>query len=109
MFKVTDDPTFTHRVTIMVPVDGGHAEQTLQTTFRAIPDEEADGFDLNEVSGIKEFLKRIIVSMDDLAGADDKPMPYSDGLRDKLLELPYFRLGNVRAYSAAMTKAKAGN
>ena len=47
--------------------------------------------------------------MDDLAGDDDQPMPYSDALRDELLKVPYVRAALAKSYFTAVTKAAVGN
>ena len=47
--------------------------------------------------------------LDDMVDEQGKPLPYSDDLRDQLLELPYMRLGLLRGYQSAMIGAKAGN
>ncbi len=107
MFKVVSEPTFTHPVKVMVPVDGGHQEQTFKTKFRVLPlsDEQADGTD----EGEQATLRRAIVSMSDVVGEDDQPLEYSDHLRDQLIAVPYVRIGLMRAYIAAVAKARVGN
>lgn len=109
MFKVDDDPQFTHTVEALVPVDGGHEKQPFKATFRVLDPEDGDGYDLNSTAGSTDFLKRVVVHLDELEGADGKPRPYSDGLRDRLLKLPYVRAALARAYFTAVTKATVGN
>jgi len=107
MFKVVSEPTFTHPVKVMVPVDGGHVEQTFKTKFRVLPldDEDADANEQSE----RATLRRAIVSMSDLTGDDDQPVEYSDGLRDQLIAVPYVRIALMRAYISAVAKARVGN
>lgn len=107
MFKVTTEPKFTHPVTVMVPVDGGHKEQTFTCTFRVADVEALDK--LKDEEGQKGLLQRVICGMADLVGEDDQPLPYSDELRDQLIGVPYVRLAMLVAYTGAVTKAKAGN
>lgn len=109
MFKVITHPEFTHDVPVQVPVDGGHAEQLLRTRFRALPDGEAEGFDLRTVQGSKDFLKRVVLRFEDLADVAGKPLTYDEALRDGLLEHAFVRNGLVQGYVAALTKARLGN
>ncbi len=109
MFKIIKKPEFTHDVPINVPVDGGHQEQLLRTRLRALPDEEAEGFDLRSVAGTKEFLCAVIVQFEDLTDAEDRALPYSEVARDALLGHAFVRNGLVQAYVAALTKARLGN
>lgn len=87
MFKVTREPKFTHPVKVCVPVDGGHREETFKATFRVIPID--DFSDTTTLEGQQELLRKVIFSLDDLIGDDEKPAPYSDELRDQLIAVPY--------------------
>ncbi len=107
MFKVTSEKQFTHTVKVMVPVDGGHVEQSLKATFRVLPVDQIN--DATTLESQKELMQRAIVKLDDLVGDDDQPLPYSDDLRDQLIEVPYLRLALAKAYAAAVLKARAGN
>lgn len=109
MFRVTDNPTFSHPVAVLVPVDGGHEEQTFRATFKVLPSDRESTFDLMTVEGSNGFLKAILVSMDDLVDAQDKPVEYSDRLRDKMCALPFIRTALVKTYFAAIQKATEGN
>lgn len=106
MFKVSSEPRFTHTVTACVPVDGGHENMTFKCTFRVVPLEQLGGED-NETQA--ESLKKIVTHMDDLLDDADQPLPYSDAIRDKLIEVPYVRYAMMQTYLAAVTKTKAGN
>lgn len=111
MFIVATNPQFTHTVPILVPSDGGHLNQSLKVTFRVVDSDEehAEKFDLATIAGSIGFCREVIVSLDDLVDADNKPMSYSDEIRDRLLKVPYIRTAIARAYYEAMTKATVGN
>lgn len=110
MFVLTDDPTFAHKVKVMVPVDGGHLPQDFTATFRVIPTEEAAKYDLSDGQSSKEFLRRVVVKFgDDLVGDDKQPLPYSDDLRDRLIGVPYVRQALARTYFAAIGGQTLGN
>lgn len=109
MFKITENPEFTHGVTVMVPTDGGFKEETFKARFRVLPPEKGDVFALKNLAEIKEFLKEAVVYFEDIVGDDDKPMPFNDALRDLMLELVYVRTALVRTYIEAISKARTGN
>lgn len=107
MFKITNEPQFTHSVIACVPVDGGFDEQSFKATFRVL-DADKLGTD-GSVQGQIEDLRRLIVKLDDLVDEQGQPVPYSDALRDQLIGLPYVRIALVEAYTRGVTKAKSGN
>lgn len=109
MFIVDPNPSFTHKVTVQVPVDGGFEEQSFKATFAVIPAEEAASYDLSDGKSTSEFLRRIVTGMDELVDKDDKPVPYNDALRDKLLGLPFMRMALSRAYFGGVAGARSGN
>ena len=109
MFKIVSNPRFRHVVTVLVPVDGGHAEQTLGVTFRVLSSDEAEAHDLSTTAGMDAFLRAIVVGLDDVVDDDGHPLPFSDGMRDRVLGPMYVKLAVLRAYTAALGKARLGN
>jgi hypothetical protein len=109
MFKIITSPEFTHPIAVMVPTDGGHEEQTFKARFRVFPSEKDGEYDLTSPTDLKEYLREVVVSMDDLIGDDKKPVPYSDAVREQMIGLPYVRLELLRTYMAAVTKQRTGN
>lgn len=51
----------------------------------------------------------IVVSLDDLANGDGKPLPYNTAVRKAVLDLPYVRTALFRTYSEAVSGARRGN
>lgn len=109
MFTISKEPTFTHDVTARVPVDGGYVEESFKATFRAIPPEEAEAYDLTRTDTSVDFLKRIIVKLHDIGDAEAKPVEYSDAVRDQVLRLPWARSALAMAYFSAISGARLGN
>ena len=109
MFKIVKNPTFTHSVPVMVPVDGGHLEQSLRVKFRVVPVDELAHHDLNSPEGTESYCRAIVEEFGDLVGENDQPLSPSDEVSNTLFRTTYIRLALVRAYTAAMSKARAGN
>ena len=107
MFKVVSEPTFTVPVTVCVPVDGGHKDQDFKVKFLVVDVDE-----LGEASGLagqQKLLKRVVRGFEELVDDNDKPMPYSDALRDQLIAVPYVRAAMLQTYLAAIGKTRVGN
>lgn len=109
MFVVSKKPTFTHTVKIMVPTDGGYKASDLKTTFRVMPTDEANQYELDTAAGSSEFLRQVIECLHDLVDEDKSPLSYSDEVRDELLRQPYVRAGLARHYFNAISRAAEGN
>jgi hypothetical protein len=109
MFKIVKNPTFTHSVPVMVPVDGGHAEQSLKVTFRVVPQDELAHHDLHTPEGTESYCRAIVSGFGDVVDEFDQPMPPSDEVSDRLFRTPFVQFALIRAYALAMAKARAGN
>ena len=109
MFKIVDNPHFTHKVIVQTPIDGGHREDTFRCRFKVISTEEIADFDLDTPLGTLAFLRAICMGVEDVADEAGAQIPYSDELRDQLLSISFVRLALVRTYFAAMSKARVGN
>ncbi len=109
MFKLEENPKFTHVVEVLVPADEGHVKQDMKVTFQAIPVGEFGQLDLSSAEDSTLFLQRIVVGVDDVVGPDNKPLPFSAELRDRLIAISYVRSAIVRTYFKAMGKAAEGN
>ena len=109
MFMINDNPEFTHPVKVMTPVDGGHREDEMKVRFRVLSVDEVEGYDLNTPDGTKEFLKAVIVTIEDVVGEDKKPLPYNDALRDQLIGMYNVRAAMSNTYIRAVMKARVGN
>ncbi|MFN7003751.1 MAG: hypothetical protein ACK4NW_10020 [Roseinatronobacter sp.] len=109
MFNIEERPEFTRTVRIAVPADGGFREETMKARFRALPDDEADAFKLDDPEGIKRFLRAVIVELEDLVGEDGKPIAWSDEVRELVLFKAYARNALMRTYFMAVVGAREGN
>ena len=109
MFKIDQTPTYTHRVEIKVPANGGHELQDMQVTFRVLPDEEIEAFDMRTSRGEREFLAAAVVGFDDVEDEKGAALPFSDALRDRLVGLAYVRVAMINAYYAALMGKRVKN
>ncbi|WP_425230201.1 hypothetical protein [Sphingomonas sp.] len=108
MFTVATDPQFTHTVTVLVPVDGGHDAQTMQVTYRVQPADK-EGPDTSTAEGSTEFLRAAVVTIGHLVDDAKQPVPWNDALRDRLFAVPYVRAALAKGYYAAINKGVLGN
>lgn len=110
MFKLTSNPTFTHEVKVAVPVDGGYRDETCRATFRVIPHSEGANLNLSDAEESTEFLKKIVVSIDDIADDNGNPLPWNDDVRDQLFGgFPYLRRALARTYFSAIQGERVKN
>jgi len=110
MFKVESNPTFKRKVEIRTPTNNnGFADSSFFATFNLLTVDEINGFDLMKVDDTTRFLHRVIIELSDIADEQGKPLPYSDTVRDAVLNHPIARLGLVNAYFDGIDKARKGN
>jgi len=109
MFKLVDKPTFTHRVTAMVPTDDGHDPQSFNVTYRVLTADRVADFALHTNEGTTAFLCAIVESCDDINDEHGAKLAWNDDVRDKVFNLPYARAAISGGYFDAINKAKKGN
>lgn len=110
MFIIETEPTFTHEVKVLVPVDGGYRQDTFKARYRVMPTEDADKYDLFKEDQSKAFLRAVVIGLEDIVDDQRKPVPYSDTLRDRLLGWPHTRRALAATYFEAIKgTARQGN
>lgn len=109
MFNVLNNPTFTRDVPVQVPSGDGFDEQSIKATFKALPDDEADAFDVSSKDGVKAFLRAAVVCLSDLEDEKGKPVAYSPEILESLLSRGYVRLALLTTYTRAQVQALTGN
>lgn len=108
-FKIVKNPTFIHKVPVLVPVDGGHEEQSLKVQFRVVAQDELMEHNLATAAGTETYCRAIVAEFADVTDENGEPMAMSDEVRDHLFRTPFVQIALIRSYTAAMAKAKAGN
>lgn len=109
MFKVVQNPQFTHRVKVMVPVDSGHREETFKATYRVLTVDKVAEYDLHDGGDSARFLRDVVVALDDIAGEDGNALPYNAEVLEAVIALPYARAALAGGYFEAVGKARRGN
>jgi hypothetical protein len=108
VFTIDQTPEFTVPVPILTPDGEGHREDSIRATFIAIPDSEMAEL-LETPDDAKTFLRRVVRDVADMVETDGKPVPFNAVSAAVLFDMPFVRLGLVRAYSVAIRKVKTGN
>jgi hypothetical protein len=106
MFNIDAEPRFTDTVTVHLP---GGKEETFKATFRVLPVDDFNGFDLSSSDGTRDFLKAAIAHLDELVDASKTPVAYSAAVRDQVIGMPHVRLALVRTYVQGIGRAIEGN
>lgn len=109
MFIIDQNPEFTRKVKVMVPVNGGHEQQDFTARFRVVPVDESAQFDLTTSSGVVDMIKHVLVRCDDIVDAAKNPVEWNDQVRSQLLAKPYTRSPLLAAYFAAINGEREGN
>lgn len=109
MFKIIENPTFIHTVPVMVPVDGGHEEQSLKAQFRVVSQDELAEHDLRTPEGTESYCRAIVADFSDIGDDEGNPVPMNDSVRNKLFRTPFVQIALIRSYALAMSKARLGN
>ena len=109
MFNVVTVPKFSRTVKVKVPAGDGHVEQSFKGLFKVVPSDRSEGLDWFETGDVKAFLREVLISADDLVDDKEKPMPYSEEIREGLLNLPYVRLALLKTYTTALVQDTLGN
>lgn len=109
MFKIVQNRTFTHDVTVLIPIDGGHAEEKLKTTFNYLDADKLLTLDAGTSEGADAFFAAIVSSFHDCVDQNGNAVPYSEELRKTLLGMHNVRRALFLHYDAAVRKTKEGN
>lgn len=106
MFKIDADPAFWATVTVRTP---GAEPSTFKARFRAMEISRFKALDLSDPDDVRAFIAQTLRDLNDIEGADGKPVGFSDELRDRLADMPLVRAALVRGYVEAISDAATGN
>lgn len=102
MLVLNNTHRFTHTVSVMLPIDGGYSEEEFKATFEVVGVDDLG--DTSTLDGQVSLLRRVVVGLDDILDGQEKPVSYSEELRDRLIDIPYIRAGLLRSYLGAVTR-----
>ena len=109
MFKLLQNPEFSHVVKVTIPVNGGHDVQSFTARFRALSISATEQHNTLTAEGTAAYLREIFVGWDGVTDDQGEPIPFNDETRDRMLDVPFVRIALLETYNAAMMGAKRGN
>ncbi len=109
MFKVIENPEFSRKVTVSVPVDGGFENQVLGVRFRVLPQDRINEIAAATPGDYRGLVGAMVVTLEDMVDGAGAPLTCNDAVRTAVLDWPYVRTAILGAYSEATSGAKRGN
>lgn len=115
MFQLTDKIVIERTVKVRVPQTGnGFRDVEFNALFQVIDPDEARqelGSIVDEAAGVALLLKRVFVGWPQGAICDEAgtQLAYSGEARDRLIAIPYVRIGLLKAYGRAISQAAEKN
>ena len=109
-FVLSADPQFTTTVDVTAPTIDGPQEQSFTARFRARTIEELPNRSEFDAEATRQFLREVLVGWgEDLVDDKGGPIPFSEAMRDVLIDTAWVRLPLVRAYFRGLQPAARGN
>lgn len=113
MFKITQKPTYFWPVKVRLPADGGQFdEQTFDAQFRRLPQAEIDAMRADVLAGNASDIplaRRLLVGWKGVQDADGQDVPFSETLRDQVLDIPGVATAVVVSFVDSLSGARRGN
>lgn len=106
MFNIDSEPLVRAPVKVKL---AGQPDQEFFATFRVLEVDAFNSFDLSDPDSCRAFLQAAISDLADIEGHNGKAIPYSDELRDRLINQPVVRAALARSYVEAVGEACLGN
>lgn len=104
--KILPRPTFRHKITARVPIDGGYRDETFTVKYQLASRPDAD---LSTDPMRDDFLSDVVMECEDLVDENGQPLPWSDDVRAAVFGLPWARLAILSGYFTAVTGARVKN
>lgn len=113
MFKLAQSSSYKWAVKIELPVDGGKFEKaTFDAEFKRLSQTRINELRLQmEVPGYTEqdLAKEVLVGWSGVVDADGNEIPYSEGNRDQLLDVPMVAVAIGISFFESLAGAKRKN
>jgi hypothetical protein len=107
VFRIDPNPVFTATVNVRQP--GVDNVDTFKARFRALPVSKFTAYDFADPAATADFLRDVIVGLDDLEDAEGRRVAYSEEVREAVIDLPHARNALWQAYVTAFKGASEGN
>lgn len=104
--KIAARPKFRHKITARVPIDGGFRDEVFHVRYQLASNAEAD---LASDAMKDDFLRDIVVEIEDLVDEAGAALAWSDEVREAVFALPWARMAILSGYFTAIIGARAGN
>ena len=107
-FKKTTKPTFTSRVTVMLPNDkGGHDKSQFDAVFKFI----GNATELEELRTLptREVMERVLLGWNEFVDEQGAPVDYNAAEVQALLSIPQALYGLMEAFWSNVVKASIKN
>jgi hypothetical protein len=113
MFVISQKTSYTWPVTVEFPIDGGKTErQTFDAEFRRVPQsrmaELRKMIEAGEITDL-DICAEVLAGWSGITDDRGEAVPYSEGARDTLLDVPLVAAAVVMAWMASLTGAKRKN
>lgn len=109
MFNIDETPQFWTSVEVQTPVDDGFRTDTFRARFKVVDDDELEALEPDQTLNFKDQLRIMITDLDEIVDEKGASIPFSTELLDRVLSKQHVRIALFKAYSAAITKERAGN
>ena len=112
MFKIEQKPTYTGRVEVFSPRDGGKYQKgTFTAEFKALAQEEIDSIlgDLRDGRPDSDFALECLVGWKGVQDEDGNELPFSDSTRDQVLDIYPVLPSVIKAFYESLSGARAKN
>ncbi len=109
MFKLQQSDSYSWPIKVKMPTDGGRfIEQTFDAVFKRLPASKTKELVEAESMNDIEFAKSVIVGWKGITDDNGAEVPFSEGTRDALLDVPSVATAIVEAYLMSASGQKDG-
>jgi len=113
MFVISQKQTYTWPIAVEFPIDGGKTDrQTFDGEFRRMSqsriNEIRDRIEKSEITDV-ELATEVLAGWNGVNDGNGDAVPFSEGARDQLLDVPLVAAAIVMAWLQSLTGAKRKN
>lgn len=109
MFKIKHNSDFTWPVKVQVPTDGRHQEQQFTARFKVVERSRFEDISSGDATAETALLREVLLGWEGVADESGEALPFSEQVRDQLLEIPYVRTAVVEAFFEGIAGRKRKN